>query len=194
MAGLVRTSNPSVEPISLSLAKQHLRLPDSEDEDELIQIYITAARTYAEQFMNRAIIKQTWKLYLDELAEKIVLPMADLITVSSFKIIDEDGDEITVDSSDYLVNTASFKGCVVFKEDKLSEYEVYELQEVNGVEIQFDAGYGEAADDVPAHIRQGLLLLIGHLYENRENSTTVNLTNIPFGVNALLGIDRVVPL
>jgi uncharacterized phiE125 gp8 family phage protein len=195
MAGLKIEAAPSVEPIALTLAKQHLRILDTEtEEDDLIQGYIIAARSYAESFMNRAIIKQTWKLYLDTLTNKIVLPKADLISVGSFKIIDESGTEITVDTSDYLVNTASFKGSIIFKENKLSEYSVYELKEVNGVEIQFDAGYGDTADDVPGHIKQGLLLLIGHMYENRENSAPVNLIDIPFGVTALLGIDRVVPL
>ena len=65
---------------------------------------------------------------------------------------------------------------------------------MNGVEIQFDAGYGETVEDVPGYVKQGLLLLIGHMYENRENAAPVNLINIPFGVTALLGIDRVVPL
>lgn len=195
MAGLKIESAPSIEPITLTLAKQHLRILDTEiEEDDLIQGYIIAARSYAESFMNRAIIKQTWKLYLDKLTNKIVLPKAELISVGSFKIIDDSGIEITVDKSDYLVNTASFKGSIIFKENKLSEYLVYELKEVNGVEIQFDAGYGDTPDDVPGHIKQGLLLLIGHMYENRENSAPVNLIDIPFGVTALLGIDRVVSL
>lgn len=195
MAGLKIESVPSIEPITLTLAKQHLRILDTEiEEDDLIQGYIMAARSYAESFMNRAIIKQTWKLYLDKLTNKIVLPKAELISVGSFKIIDNSGSEITVDTSDYLVNTSSFKGSIIFKENKLSEYLAYELKEVNGVEINFDAGYGDTPDDVPGHIKQGLLLLIGHMYENRENSAPVNLIDIPFGVTALLGIDRVVSL
>jgi uncharacterized phiE125 gp8 family phage protein len=37
-----------------------------------------------------------------------------------------------------------------------------------GIEIAFTAGYGDAAADVPAPLRQGLLLQLAHLFENRE--------------------------
>jgi len=38
----------------------------------------------------------------------------------------------------------------------------------NGIEIDFTAGYGAAASDVPAPLRQAVLLLVAHWYENRE--------------------------
>jgi hypothetical protein len=36
-----------------------------------------------------------------------------------------------------------------------------------------------------------MLLIIGHLYENRENTVEANLRTIPLGAKALLQIDRV---
>jgi uncharacterized phiE125 gp8 family phage protein len=38
----------------------------------------------------------------------------------------------------------------------------------NGIEIAFTAGYGDAVADVPAPIRQAVLLLVTHWYEHRE--------------------------
>jgi uncharacterized phiE125 gp8 family phage protein len=38
----------------------------------------------------------------------------------------------------------------------------------NGIEIAFTAGYGPVAADVPAPIRQAILLLIAHWYEHRS--------------------------
>ena len=38
----------------------------------------------------------------------------------------------------------------------------------NGIEIAFTAGYGNAAADVPAPIRQAVLLLVAHWYEHRS--------------------------
>ena len=38
----------------------------------------------------------------------------------------------------------------------------------NGIEIAFVGGYGSAAANVPAPIRQSILLLIAHWYEHRE--------------------------
>jgi len=41
-----------------------------------------------------------------------------------------------------------------------------------GVAIEFTAGFGHTAADVPAPIRQALLLLIAHWFENREPAIT----------------------
>jgi uncharacterized phiE125 gp8 family phage protein len=68
------------------------------------------------------------------------------------------------------------------------------LRPINGVCVEFEAGYGDAATDVPYRVKQAMLLLIGHLYEHREQSTEKALSEIPFGVKALLGLDRVVPV
>ena len=40
---------------------------------------------------------------------------------------------------------------------------------INSVVIQFTAGYGDAAEDVPQAIRQGILIEVSNLYENRED-------------------------
>jgi uncharacterized phiE125 gp8 family phage protein len=54
-----------------------------------------------------------------------------------------------------------------------------------GVEIDFAAGYG-AATDVPQAIRQGILLLAGYWFENREAvSPDGPAAEIPLGVAML---------
>lgn len=55
---------PTVEPVSLSLAKKQLRV-DIPDDDYLIQTKIEEARDYCESFTNRAFYPQTWELYID---------------------------------------------------------------------------------------------------------------------------------
>jgi uncharacterized phiE125 gp8 family phage protein len=37
-----------------------------------------------------------------------------------------------------------------------------------GIEIDYVAGYGSAADEVPADLRQAVLLLIAHWHEHRD--------------------------
>jgi len=46
--------------------------------------------------------------------------------------------------------------------------------------IEFKAGYGDTAADVPDKLRQGILQLIGHLHENREAA------GIPTEIKAML--------
>lgn len=53
-----------MEPVSLALAKQHLRV-DFPDDDTLIPIYITMARVACESYTQRAVFPQTWVRTLD---------------------------------------------------------------------------------------------------------------------------------
>lgn len=56
-----------------------------------------------------------------------------------------------------------------------------------GIEIEFTAGFGSAAADVPAPIRQALLLLIAHWYEHRDPfEIGAPQTSIPSAVSRLL--------
>lgn len=57
----------------------------------------------------------------------------------------------------------------------------------DAVRVTWAAGYGPAATDVPAAIRQAMLLMIGHWFENREASVVgVSVTDLPMAVNSLL--------
>ena len=57
----------------------------------------------------------------------------------------------------------------------------------NCIEIDFVAGHGDTPSDVPQPIRQALLLLIAHWYENREPvEIGATATTIPAGVSELL--------
>jgi Phage gp6-like head-tail connector protein len=57
-------SQPTVEPLSLTEAKQHLRVDFTED-DAYITALITAARQYVEKFTNRALLNRKMLLTLD---------------------------------------------------------------------------------------------------------------------------------
>lgn len=45
--------------------------------------------------------------------------------------------------------------------------------------------------EVPAGIKAAMKLIVGHLYENREDSIDKSLANIPMGAKALLGMNKV---
>jgi uncharacterized phiE125 gp8 family phage protein len=55
------TVAPTVEPISLTEAKQHARITQDND-DAMIQRFIVTAREQAEDYMNRGIMTQTWQM------------------------------------------------------------------------------------------------------------------------------------
>ena len=62
---------------------------------------------------------------------------------------------------------------------------------MNAVTITFVAGYG-AADQVPDEAKHAIKLILGHLYENREDVSTAPLRAIPQGARNLLWPNRIV--
>ncbi len=60
------------------------------------------------------------------------------------------------------------------------------LRPFNGVNVRFICGYGATAATVPQEIKQAMLLIIGHLYEHREQTTDRALQTVPMAVDALL--------
>jgi uncharacterized phiE125 gp8 family phage protein len=56
---------PAVEPVTVAMAKAHLRV-DFPDDDLLITALISAAREICEQKMQRAIYEQSYVLSLDQ--------------------------------------------------------------------------------------------------------------------------------
>jgi uncharacterized phiE125 gp8 family phage protein len=188
--GLKLITPPAAEPVSLSEAKEHLRITGT-DEDALITTFIEAAREYCEEYQNRAYITQTWDLSLDEFPDSpYSLPKPPLQSISSIKYYDQDGTEDEFNASNYLVDTASVKGRVSLAYGK--SWPSVGLQPMNGVIIQFIAGYGDAGSDVPERIRNAIKVLVGQIYENREATDIKEHLEVPFAVHALLGLDRII--
>lgn len=184
---LTLVTAPTAEPISVTEAKSHLRVDISAD-DTLIGTYITAARQYAEQHLWRALVTQTWDLVLDywPMGSRIEIPWPPLQSVTSVTYTDDNGDTSTYSSANYIVDTYGEPGGIVLK--STASWPSATLQEVNAVKVRFVAGYG-AASAVPEPIKSAIKLLVGTLYENREdvqNAPGIVVTSLPFGVQSLL--------
>ena len=160
---------PAVEPITLEEAKNHLKV-DSTDDNTLINSLIKAARDLAEKETRRAFITQTWQMYLDSAPAEIEIPKPPLQSVESIKVLDQDGNETTVDSSYYDVDKAeNSPGRVKLKSGCCWPTH----RGFASFIVEFKAGYGDAATDVPEALKQGFFVLIGHLYENRGDEGAV---------------------
>jgi uncharacterized phiE125 gp8 family phage protein len=182
---------PIEEPVTKEEAKNHCRV-ETDDDDTLIESLITAAREYCEGFQGRAYCPQIWEFWLDEFPRvgQIKLPRPPLISVDSIMYYDVDDIEHEFNKSEYFVDTKNEPGWVVLNYG--STWPIETLRPANGVCVTFTAGY--ESDDygtaVPQKVKQAILLLIGHWYENREASGP-NLQDIPKGVDSLLWMDRV---
>jgi uncharacterized phiE125 gp8 family phage protein len=181
--GLALITAPTDEPITLDEAKEHCRV-DVDDDDNYITSLIAAARRITESMTDRALITQTWRLKLDRFpCDCIYVPRPPLASVSSITYVDTQGATQTWSSTEYRVDTDSYVG-------RITPAYGYTwpvlLPVINAVTITFVAGYGNA-DAVPQDLKQAMLMLIGHMYENREPVTFGQPSLLPLGYNTLVG-------
>ena len=180
---LVQTVAPTVEPVTAAEAKAHCRIDISTD-DDLIQSLIVAARVWCEKRLGQSFITQTWRLTFDRFpCEGFEIPNPPAISVSSITYYDTTNTLQTLSSSVYQVDSYSRPGRV-----GLAFAQVWPITycRFNAVSVTYTAGYGATAAFVPQPIKQAILLLVGHWYENREAAADIQLHDIPHAVESLL--------
>ena len=208
MSGLKVHTAWSTSAVTTAEAKTHMRIDSSfTDDDTYIGNLVTASQNMVEQITGRAITHQTLQLFLDilpyyndskiypegfftapDLNQKlnyISLPKPTLSSVTHFKYYDDEDSATTFASSNYYVDTAHEPGRIVLREGKTFP-SASDLRVANCYEIQYVAGYGSSASDVPENIKTALKQLVAHWYDNRELVTNVSVNKIPVTVNALL--------
>lgn len=185
---------PTSEPLIMSEVKDFLRLDDNY-QDYYIQSLIIASRRFCENYQNRAYITQSWYMTLDDFCENIItLPKGNLQTINSIKYKDNAGNETTlVNNTDYVYSIKGISGRVCPAYGK--SWPSFTPYPLDAVIIDFTCGYG-LASTVPETIKQAMLLLISHWYENRtplaDKMTVPDELN--FAVTALLWQERIVIL
>jgi len=184
---LTQTVAPAAEPITLDEAKLHLRV-DSTDEDTLVTGLIKAAREMAEAYTRRQFITATFTAKYNNFPDSggdICIPRTPLGSVSSITYTDSNGSARTLSTDVYEIISDDTESWVVLK--PLQSWPSAQSGKRNGVVMTFTAGYGPASTDVPEAARSGMLMLIGHLYENRESVVTgTTATALPIATKALL--------
>lgn len=162
-----RTAAPAEEPVTLAQAKAHLRV-DVPDDDDYITALITVARTAAEDRLQRTLVNTPWRLTLDGFPPSITLPMPPLASIQSVQYRDEAGQWVTMNAQDYQVDTANEPGYVLPAPN--TRWPSVGAG-INGVRIEYTAGYGETGESVPTPIRHWLLLALSDLYQRRNRSS-----------------------
>lgn len=176
---------PTAEPIEVADAKDQLRLVVSDD-DSYVEGLISVAREYVENFTERALLTQTWDVYLDKFPchQHIELPLPPLQSVTSLKYLDGSGVEQTMDPMLYTVDAVSTPARIMLKPNAF-----WPLTYVgpNSVIIRMVCGYADAAS-IPATIKHAIKFLVSHFYENRAPIviTTGVAREIPVAVESLL--------
>ncbi len=184
--GLSVVTPPADEPASLAEAKKHCRI-DHADDDALIGGYILAARQWAETYLRRALCTQTLELTLDCWPDTIVLPRPPHQSVTSVSYLDTAGTLQVLPTTDYQTDLSSDSLAGRIRPAYQKTWPSLQLDVFNPVRIRYVAGYGSNPSNVPDPIRSAILLLVGHLYENREDVVIgPNATEMPRGAKALM--------
>ena len=179
---------PAVEPVTLADVKLHLRITGSA-EDSTLALYVQMAREAVEQECWRALLPQTWDLFLSAwpLDGIVHIPRPPLQSVTHLRYTDADGVQATYSANNYLVDTASEPGRLVLAPS--CTWPSVTLTTANPIVLRFVAGYTNAAS-VPAVIRAAILLGVGDIYANREAAASDKL-ELTETVKNLLSLARV---
>ncbi len=159
---LIRTVDPVAEPVTLAEAKAHLRI-DHGDDDDLLAGLVRAARQEVERSTGMALLAQSWRLVLDDWPQNgcVLVRIHPLREVQSITAFGSEGEGSVIDPDTYQVDAVSRPARIHFTAP------VAPLRAMNGLEIDFTAGFGEAGTDVPDPLKRAILLLVAHWYEFR---------------------------
>lgn len=180
---------PATTPITLAEVKAQLRVEHTDDDALLTRlINVAVAYTDVRGALGQAMITQKWGQWVDSTPPQAVsLILGPVTGVTAIKYYDLDGALQTDTLSNYQVIGTEFATTVGPKTG--FSWPVAQDRS-DAIRIEYEIGYGAATTDVPETIRHALMLLIGHWYDNRENSQMDELANIPFGYEHLLNIHR----
>lgn len=176
----------ALDPVTLTEAKSHMRV-DTTADDALIQALISAARQQIESLTGRRLMAQTICYYLEDWPDEdyLELPIAPLASVTSVVYTDVNDLAATWAVTNYRVDTYSPVPRLALREGADWPDPAAGLREVNGIAITMEVGYG-TSDQVPEPLKLAIKMLVAHYYEHREDTTPLNISQVPFGVFQLI--------
>lgn len=185
------------EPFLPSDVWDHLRIdvfdspPATADDAWLSDIGIPASRAWAEAYCAISVAVQTLELagrgFPTDSAQAIQLPFGPVRGVNSVLYIDGDGVEQSF--TDFELN--AYTSPALLRPAFGFSWPTARDQD-RSVRIEYEAGYSDdsPATPMPPNVRIGMLLMLGHLYENREDATSVDILRIPNGARTFLDFHR----
>jgi uncharacterized phiE125 gp8 family phage protein len=157
------------ENVTLAELKEHLNYSGSLH-DNVLPIYISAAREYCENYMNRALITQTIVLLLDgwPYNDKFMLPMYGGTTISKVEYLYNNA-WVELSTDHYRKETDSVPVMVVLKSLKYWPM-------IDNVPASVRITYTVTVSSIEKDMKEIILLLAAEMFANRENPTRTYTT------------------
>lgn len=212
---LITDATPELEPLSVLEVEQYLRL-DNLTEADTLAILITATRLLAESANGRQLAQKQWRLSLDRFpntrnvfsypySSQYTDPMLfqfavgpsyielldPTVTVDTFTYKTGDGTVVPmVLNTDYIVDLSKHPAVVCPPFGKTWPTTTNGLWPSSAVNITFTAGF--TPDTVPTSIKQGMMLLISQMFEQRMPFDALRtVAEIPYSVTALFAVGKI---
>lgn len=197
-------------PIPLDECRAHLEAAqygDSDDDpvddldDSMIMGWLAAAREHCENFLGLSLTPRVLEIALDRFPTTrcegrtyIELPMGPVSEIVSVTVPDDSGDSDDTDADP--LDEATYQLDDFSVPPRLVSVGGWPAMTAgtNAVRIRYSAGYVIDSDGVsamPKAYRAAMLLILGHLYKNREDSTEKAMASLPNGAEALMRPTRV---
>ncbi|WP_431300151.1 head-tail connector protein [Tabrizicola sp. BL-A-41-H6] len=166
--------------------KDHLRLgsgfSDGSIQDALLESYLRAALAAIEARIGKMLYQRRFRWVLDcwRDGDEQALPVAPVGGIVSVTLVDVAAAETLVPAAAYRLIPDLHRPRLAGKGTALPTIPASGL-----VKVVFDAGFGTTWAEVPADLRQAVLLLAAEFYEHRHDDNT-QAAGLPFGVVTLI--------
>lgn len=176
---------PAEQLVALDDLKRFAKI-DHDEEDDLLDSFIGAATTAAENFTRRSFLTQTWRISLDlcgggladelgegvydlpvtalygSLPQAVELPRAPVRSIASVTTYGLDNAESAFASENYRLDASGSRMLLNYNR----QWPV-NLRPQDACRIEYVAGYGDSPADVPKPIREAVKMHAAALYESR---------------------------
>lgn len=180
---LFPTAPPVAEAVTLAEAKAHLRV-DGNDEDALIAQLITVAREHIERETGLVMIAGSFRLCLDEWPTDGVIRIGcgPVREVTGVTVYDGQGSPAAVSLADHLLDGEARPARLWLRDPPAPG------RTLNGIEIDFVAGFGPSGADVPDTLKRAMLLHVAAMFSLRGSiPVAAQPAAVPPGYERLIG-------